>query len=120
MKLDQIPESWKEVLADEFTKPYFKQPRRSWTTSGANISSRRDEVFSALEATPYDMSRCSSSARPVSRRRPAHGMCFSSAWRLPPSLVNISRNCTTPRLQDAEQRHLMPWARQGVLLLNAV
>jgi uracil-DNA glycosylase len=126
MKLDQIPESWKEVLADEFTKPYFMQlaafvdDERSKRT----VFPPEDEVFSALEATPYDKVKVLILGQdPYHDVGQAHGMCFSvrPGVAKPPSLVNIFKElhndlgCKVPN-----NGYLMPWARQGVLLLNAV
>ncbi len=53
----------------------------------------------------------------------AHGLCFSvpPGVDVPPSLVNIfkeiERDLGIPRPDNG---YLMPWAKQGVLLLNAV
>lgn len=126
MTLDQIPDSWKAVLADEFAKPYFKQlaafvdDERSKRT----IFPPEDQVFSAFEATPYDEVRVLILGQdPYHDVGQAHGMCFSVAPGVPkpPSLVNIFKElrddlgCTMPN-----NGYLMPWAKQGVLLLNAV
>jgi uracil-DNA glycosylase len=60
---------------------------------------------------------------PYHQRGQAHGMCFSvnPGVPVPPSLQNIFKelhddlNCTIP-----DNGYLMPWAEQGVFLLNTV
>lgn len=126
MKLDQIPKSWKEVLADEFAKPYFKQLEAfvDDERSKRTIFPPEDQVFSALEATPFENVKVFLLGQdPYHDVGQAHGMCFSvrPGVAKPPSLVNIFKElhtdlgCTIPN-----NGYLMPWARRGVLLLNAV
>jgi len=126
MNLDQIPESWKGVLADEFTKPYFKQleafvddERKKRT-----VFPPEDQVFSALEATPYDKVKVLLLGQdPYPTPGQAHGLCFSvrPGVTIPGSLRNMFKElhddlgCTIPN-----NGYLMPWAKRGVLLLNAV
>ncbi len=53
----------------------------------------------------------------------AHGLCFSvqHGVRTPPSLVNIYKELESDlRIPPARHGHLEHWAKQGVLLLNAV
>jgi uracil-DNA glycosylase len=53
----------------------------------------------------------------------AHGLCFSvrEGVSLPPSLVNIYKELNADLgIPPAKTGYLMPWAKQGVLLLNSV
>jgi uracil-DNA glycosylase len=53
----------------------------------------------------------------------AHGLCFSvrEGVSLPPSLVNIYKELKADLgIPPAKTGHLLPWAKQGVLLLNSV
>jgi uracil-DNA glycosylase len=83
-----------------------------------------DEVFAALELTPYERVKVMILGQdPYHGPGQAHGLAFSVRPGVapPPSLRNIFRElrdelgCPPPR-----DGSLVPWARQGVLLLNAV
>ncbi|MBW8734623.1 MAG: uracil-DNA glycosylase [Asticcacaulis sp.] len=124
IKLDA---SWKKALADEFSKPYmgklkaFLQERR---TAGAHIFPKGSEYFRALDLTPLDKVRVVILGQdPYHGESQAHGLSFSvrPGVKIPPSLVNIYKELRDD-LGIAPARHgfLEHWARQGVLLLNAV
>jgi uracil-DNA glycosylase len=126
MKVD-LPKSWMEVLAPEFAQPY-------WTELAAFVDKERrrtevfppeEEVFSAFLATPYDRANVLILGQdPYHDVNQSHGMCFSvkPGIRTPPSLVNIYKELATdiPGFERPGHGYLMPWAEQGVLLLNAV
>ena len=85
---------------------------------------QKDKVFSAFEACDYkDVKVVILGQDPYHEIHQAHGMCFSvnPGIKIPPSLVNIYKE-----LQDDEgcyipnNGYLMPWAKQGVFLLNTV
>ena len=93
------------------------------------------EIFAALDATPlHDVKVVVIGQDPYHGAGQAHGLCFSvrAGVALPPSLVNIFQEINTDMANDDVPcgRHdgtvppgrgcLAPWARQGVLLLNAV
>jgi uracil-DNA glycosylase len=53
----------------------------------------------------------------------AHGLCFSvnPGIKIPPSLVNIYKELKTDLdLKTPNHGYLVPWAQQGILMLNAV
>ena len=53
----KIETSWKEVLKDEFKKPYFKQIADHLKTEkaqGKTIYPPGPQIFHAFEATPFD------------------------------------------------------------------
>ena len=121
-----LPTSWQPHLAEETSKPYFKQlmafvkeERQSQT-----IYPPEQEVFNALAHTPYDHVKVFLLGQdPYHDEGQAHGLCFSvrPGVKPPPSLVNIFKElksdlgCKVPN-----NGCLTPWADQGVLLLNAV
>jgi uracil-DNA glycosylase len=124
--LPAIPVSWRTVLADELRKPYYQKLQEfldeEWQTQ--QIFPSKELIFSALEETAFDEVRVLLLGQdPYHDDGQAHGMCFSvqPGVRPPPSLVNIYKElrtdvgCTIPN-----NGYLMPWARQGVLLLNTV
>jgi uracil-DNA glycosylase len=123
---NKIPESWRSILADECDKPYFRkleqfldQERRAHS-----IFPPEEDIFSALEHTPYDDLRVLLLGQdPYHDDGQAHGLCFSvrPGVKPPPSLVNMYKElesdvgCRAPN-----HGYLVPWAKQGVLMLNAV
>ena len=82
-----------------------------------------DEVFAALHLTPYaDVKVVILGQDPYHGPDQAHGLCFSVRPGVPPppSLQNIFKELESD-LGITPPGHgcLDPWARQGVLLLNA-
>ena len=82
------------------------------------------EVFHALEATPYeDVNVLLLGQDPYHDDGQAHGLCFSvrPGIKPPPSLVNIYKELQADvGFRIPNNGYLEPWARQGVLMLNAV
>jgi uracil-DNA glycosylase len=124
--LGALPRSWQGALGEETGKPYFKELAEfvERERERAAVYPPREEVFAALDATPYDEVKVFVLGQdPYHGEGQGHGLCFSvrPGVRTPPSLRNIYRE-----LQDdlghpvPDNGYLMPWAKQGVLLLNAV
>jgi uracil-DNA glycosylase len=122
----KLPSSWQKVLAAEFAEPYFQQleqfvdgERESYT-----VFPPEDEVFSALLQTPLERVRVVLIGQdPYHDDKQAMGLCFSvpPGVRPPPSLVNIFKELKNDLgCRIANHGCLIPWAKQGVLLLNAV
>jgi uracil-DNA glycosylase len=125
MKLP-LPKSWRPRLDAELEKPYFGALRRfvDGERRSHTVYPPEDEVFAALERTPYDRVKVMILGQdPYHGPGQAHGLAFSVRPGVtpPPSLRNIFRElrddlgCPVPR-----DGSLVPWAEQGVLLLNAV
>ncbi|HET6230439.1 MAG TPA: uracil-DNA glycosylase [Longimicrobiaceae bacterium] len=121
-----LPGPWQKLLGDETEKPYFAKLREFVDAERAahEVYPPEDEVFTALRLTPYDEVRVLVLGQdPYHGPGQAHGLAFSvcPGVRPPPSLANMFRElrddlgCTIPN-----NGYLVPWARQGVLLLNAV
>ncbi len=127
----RLETSWKEALAAEFDKPYMQRLRhflQQEKEARKVIYPRGDHIFHALDLTPLpDVKVVVIGQDPYHGPRQAHGLCFSvqPGVRLPPSLENIFQEINDD-LGDPGHRLggsrgcLTPWARQGVLLLNAV
>nr|WP_202451767.1 uracil-DNA glycosylase [Streptomyces sp. SID4948] len=121
-----LPDSWETALGGELDKPYFKQLTDfvEQERGEHRIFPPRDEVFAALAATPFDRVKVLILGQdPYHGEGQGHGLCFSvrPGVKTPPSLRNIFKE-----LRDElgyplpDNGCLMPWAEQGVLLLNAV
>ena len=121
-----IEESWKQVLADEFSSLYFKNLAAFVRTAYARgvVYPPGKYIFEAFNRTPFDKVKVVILGQdPYHEPNQAHGLCFSvqKGVRLPPSLVNIYKELeeefgTKFLDRDGDLSH---WADQGVLLLNA-
>ncbi|HKI33873.1 MAG TPA: uracil-DNA glycosylase [Gemmataceae bacterium] len=122
----KLPGSWQAVVGEELDQPYFQKLREFLDAERAQhkVFPPADKVFSALELTPYDkVSVLVVGQDPYHDDGQAHGLAFSvqPGVRPPPSLVNIFKElrddlgCRVPN-----NGYLVPWAEQGVLLLNTV
>ncbi|WP_424214908.1 uracil-DNA glycosylase [Streptomyces sp. BI20] len=123
---EKLPESWLPVLAEELEKPYFAELIEFVEKERAEgpVYPPRDEVFAALDATPFDRVKVLVLGQdPYHGAGQGHGLCFSvrPGVRTPPSLRNIYKEMKEELGHEIpDNGYLMPWARQGVLLLNAV
>ena len=122
----KIEASWKEVLAEEFKKPYFKQIAQHLKTEkeqGKIIYPPGSQIFHAFEATPFDKVKVVIIGQdPYHGPKQAHGLSFSVQQGIasPPSLINIFKELHEDvGLPIPRHGHLENWAKQGVLLLNA-
>lgn len=118
--------SWKEVLEDEFKKPYFKQVADHLKTEkaqGKTIYPPGSLIFHAFEATPFEGVKVVILGQdPYHGPKQAHGLSFSVQKGVPPppSLINIFKELHEDvGIPIPQHGHLEKWARQGVLLLNA-
>ena len=126
----QLETSWRNLLANEFSEPYMQELGaylRAEKRAGKRIYPPGDEMFAALDMTPVEAVKVVIIGQdPYHGAGQAHGLCFSvrSGVALPPSLINIfteiSDDIGNGRQFDRQKGCLSGWARQGVLLLNAV
>ena len=121
-----IPESWLSALGDEQTKPYYQQLYRfiGEERRKSPVYPGGQDVFNALRYTPYEHVRIVIIGQdPYHEENQAHGLAFSvrPGVAVPPSLVNIFKELHDD-VDFCIPNHgcLIPWAEQGVLLLNAV
>jgi uracil-DNA glycosylase len=122
----QLPPDWQAVLAEEFDKPYFKQLQEFVAEERREhaVYPPAEDVFNAFQHTPFKRVKVLLLGQdPYHGPGQAHGMCFSvrPGIKAPPSLVNMFKElrddlgCKVPN-----NGYLVPWADQGVMLLNAV
>ena len=123
----KIESSWKKALAGEFEKPYFESLvhfLRAEKAAGVRIFPPGSQIFRAFELTPVDQVKVVILGQdPYHGPGQAHGLSFSVPVGVtaPPSLKNIFKEIETDLgVQMSGCPNLESWARQGVLLLNAV
>lgn len=117
---------WNPLLRQEFDKPYWRELQAFVEQERARyqVFPPKPDVFRALHLTPHADTRVLILGQdPYHGPGQAHGLCFSvpRGVAIPPSLVNIHKElehdlgCPPP-----DHGNLEHWAKQGVLLLNAV
>ena len=124
IKLDA---SWKDRIGDYLQREdmaalsAFLRQRKA---QGARIYPPGPEIFAAFDATPFEQVKVVVLGQdPYHGAGQAHGLCFSvrPGVPVPPSLENIFKEIHADLgLPRPDHGCLLPWARQGVLLLNAV
>ena len=121
----EIHPSWKNILNDEFEKPYFSElvafVKNEYQHHTCYPPGKK--IFNALDLCPFDKVKVVIIGQdPYHGPNQAHGLCFSVNEGIshPPSLINIFKEIQAD-LGTSYPRsgNLEPWAKQGVLLLNA-
>lgn len=121
-----IGNDWDDLLKEEFQKNYFttmeEYIRQEYKRM--EIFPAEDDIFNAIRLCSYaDTKVVIVGQDPYINPGQAHGLSFSvlPGARIPPSLMNIfcelrdELGCYIPN-----NGCLIPWAKQGVLLLNSV
>ena len=119
---------WDTVLAGEFDKEYYRKLRSFLVEEYRNHTVYPDmyDIFNALKYTPYHKVKAVIIGQdPYHEPGQAHGMAFSvkNGVEQPPSLVNIFKEISEDigiPVPEKNRGCLIPWAEQGVLLLNTV
>ena len=122
----KIEDSWKEVLKQEFDKPYFQQiplHLKTEKAQGKIIYPPGGLIFNAFNTTPVSNVKIVIIGQdPYHGPNQAHGLCFSvqNGVPPPPSLINIFKELHDDiGMQIPNHGNLTKWAEQGVFLLNA-
>jgi len=123
----KLEPSWLAQLAGEFEQPYMRQLKKflaEQKRAGKVVYPPGDQYFNAFYYAPFDHVKVVILGQdPYHGPGQAHGLCFSvpEGVAVPPSLVNIYKELNKD-LGMPIPRHgnLEKWAKQGVLLLNAV
>lgn len=120
-----IEDSWKEILFDEFQKPYFQTLKQFLTEEKTQhtVYPSGSLIFNAFNQTPFSKVKVVLLGQdPYHGPGQAHGLCFSVPLGIPapPSLVNIFKEIKDDLgIPVPSHGNLETWAKQGVLLLNA-
>ena len=121
----KIEPSWKELLKDEFEKPYFSEliqfVKNEYKTT--KIYPPGKLIFNAFDHCPAEQTKVVILGQdPYHGPGQAHGLCFSvpEGIEQPPSLQNIFKEINNDLGKPIPTSgNLERWAEQGVLLLNA-
>lgn len=120
-----IHESWLKALQQEFTSPYFLQLKQFLLDEKKKhvIYPPGSRIFAAFDHTPFNAVKVVLLGQdPYHGPGQANGLCFSvnDGIPKPPSLINIFKELQSDvGVPLPGNGNLEPWARQGVLLLNA-
>ena len=117
---------WLQALQAEFRQPYYKQlfqkVNEEYRTQ--RIFPPADDIFNAFHYTPLGQVKVVIFGQdPYHGPGQAHGLSFSVPENIPapPSLKNIFKEIESDLgVRMSGYPNLEKWARQGVLLLNAV
>lgn len=126
MAMAILKNDWAPLLEDEFKKPYYHQLRKTLQEEYQTkvIYPDRYDIYNALHFTPFNDTKVVIIGQdPYHGPGQAHGLSFSvkPEVKIPPSLQNIYKelqsdlSCYIPN-----NGYLVKWAKQGVLMLNAV
>lgn len=123
-----VEESWRELIGDEFQKPYWAKLIRFIDSEIVKKDTHYPEksaIFNTFNLCPVKSIRIVIVGQdPYIFKNQAHGLCFSvmSGVKIPPSLINVFEelkndlgpdNFAVPKNGD-----LTAWAKRGVFLLN--
>jgi len=124
--MEILHNDWADYLNAEFTKPYYLQLREFLKEEyrNKNIFPPMHDIFNALHYTSYtDTKVVIIGQDPYHGRGQAHGLSFSVRpdTPIPPSLQNIFKELHDDLgAQIPKHGFLLHWAKEGVLLLNAI
>lgn len=121
-----IGNDWDNILKGEFDKDYYLKLReflkKEYTTQ--KVFPDMYDIFNALKYTSYSDTKVVILGQdPYHDYGQAHGLSFSvkPGVKIPPSLVNIYKEIEDEYGYEIPNNGmLVPWAKQGVLLLNTV
>jgi uracil-DNA glycosylase len=126
MKVD-LPASWRQALDAEIESDGFRDLGRFVDAARAEheVFPTEADVFAAFGLAPLDEVKVVLLGQdPYHDVGQAHGLCFSVQPGVapPPSLVNVYKELAAdvPGFVRPPHGHLIAWARQGVLMLNAI
>lgn len=121
-----IGNDWDEKLKVVWESPGFKNfyKRIMHEYEIKEIYPPKDYIFNALKLTSYENTKVVIVGQdPYHGKGEAHGLSFSvqKGVRVPPSLQNIYKELNDDlKIPSKDNGDLTEWAKQGVLLLNAV
>ncbi len=124
--LPPLPSSWRRLLAEELDKPYFIKLQQflEKEQQSHTVYPSQENIFNALKLTPYSKVNVLLLGQdPYPGKDQAHGLCFSvlPGVKPPASLRNMYKELQADvGFRIPNNGYLVPWAKQGILMINAV
>ena len=124
--MQRLPHGWDVLLGAEWGKPYFKELSANVEQAYAEstVFPSKKDLFSAFSLTPPEQVRVVILGQdPYHEPNQAHGLAFSvqQGVKMPPSLRNMEKELMDDvGIEPFSSGCLIPWAQQGVFLLNTV
>jgi uracil-DNA glycosylase len=126
----QLDTSWQAMIGAELNKPYMQSLRdflKQEQAAGKTVYPPSSLIFNAFNQTPFEKVRIIIIGQDPYHgddkgQAQAHGLSFSvpQGVKLPQSLRNIFKEIEADLgIKMSSEGDLTPWAKQGVLLLNA-
>jgi uracil-DNA glycosylase len=128
-----LPTDWRNALQDHIHQPTFQRLAEFLQEEWKNetIYPPQNQIFQALHLTPLNQTRVVILGQdPYHGPNQAHGLAFSvleegltiPRAKFPPSLRNILKELKNDLgIETSKQvSDLTPWAKQGILMINAV
>lgn len=126
MSGEKIQDKWLELLQPELAKDYMQQLAsflQQQRQHGKTVYPAENDTYAAFTQSPFEEIKVVILGQdPYHGPDQAHGLCFSVQphVKIPPSLLNIYKELHTDLgLEIPFHGNLLPWAQQGVFLLNA-
>ncbi|MGM9753519.1 MAG: uracil-DNA glycosylase [Candidatus Cryptobacteroides sp.] len=120
----ELNKNWKEALQEDNLLAELSLRLEEEKKRGETIYPEEDLIFKAFELTPFEKVKVLILGQdPYHNPGQAMGLSFSvpQGVKAPPSLKNIFKEIESDLgVKMSGATDLSPWARQGVLLLNAV
>lgn len=115
---------WAQLLAEQFTLPYMQKLEKFLQAQTEPVFPQAENIFLAFNATPFEQVKVVIVGQdPYPTPGHAHGLAFSvepQVTKLPKSLKNIFTELENDLGIKNTSGCLLPWAKQGVFLINAV
>jgi uracil-DNA glycosylase len=117
---------WKTVIEHEQRKDYYKELKAviDQRYKETTVYPPKEKIFNAFSLTKYDNLKVVILGQdPYHQAGQAQGLAFSTPENIknPPSMVNILKEIQSDLGDSAcKDGDLTPWAKQGVLLINAI
>jgi len=120
-----MEKSWKDAMDAEFLSDYFTKLKEFLISERKKyiIYPPASKIFASFNYAPFDKVKVILIGQdPYHGDKQANGLCFSVSEGIPqpPSLQNIYKELNTDLgIPIPKTGNLEPWAKQGMLLLNA-
>ncbi|QQG46935.1 MAG: uracil-DNA glycosylase [Candidatus Azosocius agrarius] len=117
---------WKNELYEEFKSSYMIGLKKFLIEEKKSkiIYPQNKNIFRAFNETPLNNVKVVIiSQDPYHGKNQANGLAFSvnEGINLPPTLINIYKELYNDlKISQSKSGYLLPWAKQGVLLLNSI